>query len=382
MKYIITVTLFFFSIVAFSQNDCVDAIIVCGNSGYQDLTAIGVGSQELSGSNSCSSQENNSLWFKININSGGTLGFVLTPTNVDGSINTNIAIDFDFFIFGPNVNCGNIGRAIRCSTTNPEAANQGNNLTGMDSSSSEQSEGPGAGGNSFVRWLNVNNGDSYFIVIDRPIGTSNFKIDWTGSATFNEPPILNNPPTGASYDIEESDGDGVFDSSTEFDLTVNTPFLIGTQSDVSVSYHVNNNDAQTGNNSIDNALNYTNISDPQTIFARIKSDDTECFIVTQFLIGINDVILDYPKFLTPNNDGHNDTWKLIEVESINFAISPIQIFDRFGKVVAILDPNSQGWDGYYNGKQLPASDYWFKVQLTDSEGATLDKEGHFSLIRR
>jgi gliding motility-associated-like protein len=94
------------------------------------------------------------------------------------------------------------------------------------------------------------------------------------------------------------------------------------------------------------------------------------------------VILDYPKFLTPNNDGQNDTWKLVGIEFTSFTISPIQIFDRFGKIVAVIDPLSQGWDGYYNGTQLPASDYWFRVQLTDPEGTILDKKGHFSLVRR
>ena len=94
------------------------------------------------------------------------------------------------------------------------------------------------------------------------------------------------------------------------------------------------------------------------------------------------ILLDYPKFLTPNNDGHNDTWKLVGIESTSYVISPIQIFDRFGKIVAVLDPLSSGWDGYYNGAQLPASDYWFRVQLTDSEGTTHDEKGHFSLVRR
>ena len=94
------------------------------------------------------------------------------------------------------------------------------------------------------------------------------------------------------------------------------------------------------------------------------------------------ILLDYPKFLTPNNDGHNDTWKLVGIDTRNFIVSPIQIFDRFGKIVAIIDPKGSGWDGYYNGTELPASDYWFRLQLTNSEGTTIDKKGHFSLVRR
>ena len=105
-----TILFFLFTALAtstlFAQNDCVDAIVVCGNSGYTDLEASGFGTQELSGSNTCSSQENHSIWLKLNINTGGTLGFTLKPNS------SAITEDFDFFIFGPNVNCGNIGQAI------------------------------------------------------------------------------------------------------------------------------------------------------------------------------------------------------------------------------------------------------------------------------
>jgi hypothetical protein len=151
MKKNILLVFLLSAVFTYSQNDCSDALIACGNSGYEDLTATGVGTQELSGSNTCSSQENNSLWFRININTGGKLGFILTPTFADGSTNTDIAIDFDFFVFGPNVDCANIGQAIRCSTTNPRAAGTTSNLTGMNSTETETSEGPGALGNYFVR---------------------------------------------------------------------------------------------------------------------------------------------------------------------------------------------------------------------------------------
>ena len=101
MKKIIVLLFLINSVFIYSQNDCSDALIVCGNSGYQDLNATGVGVQELSGSNTCGSQENNSLWLQVNINTGGKLGFVLTPTFSDGTTNSDLAIDFDFFIFGP-----------------------------------------------------------------------------------------------------------------------------------------------------------------------------------------------------------------------------------------------------------------------------------------
>ncbi|MGK4569065.1 hypothetical protein [Flavobacterium sp. 3HN19-14] len=33
-------------------------------------------------------------------------------------------------------------------------------------------------------------GESYYMVVDRPVGFSNFSIEWTGTATFNEPQLL------------------------------------------------------------------------------------------------------------------------------------------------------------------------------------------------
>ncbi len=94
-------------------------------------------------------------------------------------------------------------------------------------------------------------------------------------------------------------------------------------------------------------------------------------------------LLDYPKFLTPNNDGYNDYWQLIGLDTTTFTISPIQIFDRFGKIIAIINPTQgQGWDGLYNNEMLPSSDYWFVLSLTNNLGETSIKKGHFSLIRR
>jgi gliding motility-associated-like protein len=56
----------------------------------------------------------------------------------------------------------------------------------------------------------------------------------------------------------------------------------------------------------------------------------------------------------------------------------IYIFDRFGKLLAQIDPNGEGWDGRFNGFQMPSTDYWFSIELKDGTV----KKGHFSLVRR
>jgi gliding motility-associated-like protein len=84
----------------------------------------------------------------------------------------------------------------------------------------------------------------------------------------------------------------------------------------------------------------------------------------------------YPKYFTPNGDAYHPLWQ------IKFAYyepnMEIQIFNRYGKLLLSLDPRSAGWDGTYNGKLMPADDYWFVVKRP-SNGKTY--KGHFTLRR-
>ncbi|WP_241664755.1 T9SS type B sorting domain-containing protein [Seonamhaeicola maritimus] len=268
-----------FSLKGYAQqpNDCIDAIVTCGNSDVS-LDVNGSGLREFA--NSCSSNENNSVWLKVTVVTSGTLGFTLTPES------TAISEDYDFFVFGPNVSCSNVGSTIRCSTTNPQAASQGNNLTGMNASSSDTSEGPGALGDSFVKWLDVNAGESYFIVIDRPIGNSPFNLEWTGTARFADPPNDQSSRSGTPTDIESCDITAPFnDGFTTFNLTDNTSLITGTQTGVTISYHASESDANININPLTSP--YTNLNNPQKIFARITNNTTGCFELTDFNLSVN-----------------------------------------------------------------------------------------------
>jgi gliding motility-associated-like protein len=91
-------------------------------------------------------------------------------------------------------------------------------------------------------------------------------------------------------------------------------------------------------------------------------------------------VFDYPKFFTPNQDGYNDTWNITA-----FANQPnakIYIFDRYGKLLKLISPASRGWDGTYNGAEMPSADYWFSFQYNDvTTGNIKEVIGHFSLKR-
>lgn len=88
------------------------------------------------------------------------------------------------------------------------------------------------------------------------------------------------------------------------------------------------------------------------------------------------IVISAPKFFTPNNDGYNDVWTVKDFEI--FPEAKISIFDRFGKLLIELSPSKSAWDGTFNQKPLPASDYWYVLKL---DASSVEKRGHFSLKR-
>jgi gliding motility-associated-like protein len=95
-------------------------------------------------------------------------------------------------------------------------------------------------------------------------------------------------------------------------------------------------------------------------------------------------VLQFPKFFTPNGDGINDTWILKGVNKAFYPNSSINIFNRFGKLVAQIAIDEQGWNGTYNSKKLSSDDYWYTIILipANTSKPTINKSGNFSLIRK
>lgn len=92
---------------------------------------------------------------------------------------------------------------------------------------------------------------------------------------------------------------------------------------------------------------------------------------------IQAAVLGIPKYFTPNGDGFHDTWNIKGVSLQSNSRSIIYIFDRYGKLLAQIKPISNGWDGTFNGRQMPSDDYWYSIQFEDGRSA----KGHFALKR-
>ena len=314
--------------VSFSQNlpnDCVNYIQLCDN---QSVTynVSGSGIQEIVPP-SCESQENNSIWFRLTIAESGILSFEIIPGSND------IEEDYDFWVYGPDVTCDNLGSPIRCSTTNPAAAGQANNHTGLNSSSTDIFEGPGEDGNSFLRNLIVYAGQNYFIVIDQPIGDAPFTLNLSGSA------VIQNP--FQNYVFQDFDTVEICDSGNDntelFDFsTLTANYLASANGEFNVNYYDSLNDANFNNFPLAGLIPVSS----GTYYARIFNTISGCFEVRTVEIVLGE----------------------IEVNNVNLLLCENSIMQE--ATVTLTDYESQ----IYQGSQLVSFSY-FPTQL-DAENLT------------
>ncbi|NNC50106.1 MAG: T9SS type B sorting domain-containing protein [Flaviramulus sp.] len=99
------------------------------------------------------------------------------------------------------------------------------------------------------------------------------------------------------------------------------------------------------------------------------------------ITSIEILILGFPKFFTPNNDGTNDLWQIKGLGTEFSNASRVSVYNRYGKLMKQLNAKNGFWDGTFKGQQLPDSDYWFLAELIESDGNIKTYRGHFSLIR-
>ncbi len=179
----------------------------------------------------------------------------------------------------------------------------------------------------------------------------------------------NDSPTGNHY----------CEAETYFDVTITPTPQVDSLPDVeAVNFYVlpqiSNGDFYTEPQGQGNLLfPGDTIYESQTIY--IYAINGHCWDETSFEVNIR-YELTYSPYFTPNGDGIQDTWGIYNYKLLNENCI-IYIFDKYGRNVARIRGNVEGWDGKYQNRDLPADDYWFKVKLTTGEVA----RGHFALIR-
>ncbi|WP_136482734.1 T9SS type B sorting domain-containing protein [Cognatitamlana onchidii] len=114
------------------------------------------------------------------------------------------------------------------------------------------------------------------------------------------------------------------------------------------------------------------ISASQTIY--IYNEENCYRNESNFNVLITDNPYYIPKYFTPNNDGFNDTWEILDSSK---TINNVSIFNRHGKLLKFLPGDTPKWDGTYRGLPMNTDSYWYEVVL--NTGQVL--RGYFALKR-
>jgi len=159
-----------------------------------------------------------------------------------------------------------------------------------------------------------------------------------------EPPVITNIIIGADYFIVEATGHGPFEYSLDGILWQSAPRF-------------------------DNLIP----GEEYTVYVR----ENGCSPVAKDV-----VIIFVPNFISPNNDGYNDTWSLRGLEL--FQQCNVKIFDRYGKIFVDSEPQDENviWNGKYKGDSVPSGDYWYIITTKDENFTGMKYVGHISVRNR
>lgn len=132
-------------------------------------------------------------------------------------------------------------------------------------------------------------------------------------------------------------------------------------------------------------LDDPNIADPiatplsTTNYILTATSIEGCNFYADVIVNVLDSIF-VPNTFTPNADGVNDTWQINLIDF--FPKAEVTVFDRWGQIVfkTIGYPTSARWDGTRNGKQLPASTYYYTISLSIDSKEERVKTGSVTII--
>ena len=102
--------------------------------------------------------------------------------------------------------------------------------------------------------------------------------------------------------------------------------------------------------------------------------------ITIFVISEEAVQPWLPNAFSPNGDGRNDVFRLLN--EIEFEVQRFLVFNRWGEVVYNFHQQPFGWDGNYQLKPQPIGNYVYSfVGTRRSDGSPVERTGSLTLLR-
>jgi gliding motility-associated-like protein len=176
--------------------------------------------------------------------------------------------------------------------------------------------------------------------------------------------LLESPEANQAEDLEACRLDDT--DSVTFDLTVNES-TINPASNIIFTYYETANSDGTFQDEITNPTAFDNIFNPQTIYVTTENTNG-CIASTSFALTVDDCEIYIPNGFSPNDDGKNDVFNILNLEAHPNHI--IHIYNRYGTLIFEGNRNTPRWDGYANrgnpkNKKLPTGTYFYVLYLND-----------------
>lgn len=122
----------------------------------------------------------------------------------------------------------------------------------------------------------------------------------------------------------------------------------------------------------------------QAIVLSLVPQTVVVFVSNNGCIGRDTIFVDnacpffVPTAFTPNNDGINDTYKIITDGTNDF---DLKIFNRWGQMVYQSSNPNDSWDGTFEGLPEEMGTYIYSLRIIFSNGISRVKKGNITLIR-
>lgn len=115
------------------------------------------------------------------------------------------------------------------------------------------------------------------------------------------------------------------------------------------------------------------------IFAEVVSRDGECLLESEHqIISVSTSRLEVPNAFSPGvTPGINDLFRVVYSSLISFEGV---IFNEWGNPLFRWSDPSEGWDGTYGGRLVPAGVYYYAIKAKGADGKEYDLRGHINIV--
>lgn len=199
-------------------------------------------------------------------------------------------------------------------------------------------------------------------------GTAPYYFNWSNGGSDS---VLSALSSG-NYNITLTDSNGCSQTGS-YSLSNASQILINGYAGVSINHFGYVNTSAHGGYT-PYSYSWSNGGNTQSIenlltgqYYLTVTDFYGCIAVDTFLIEIPLLI---PSLITPNGDGYNDTWDILNIET--YESVTVEIFNRWGDIVFSYSGTGAGykdistqWDGKWNGSDLPMGSYVYILNLND-----------------